>query len=520
MEILSPYGENFTNSARNYIALIKDKPFIYKDLEGIMKKSLIIMLLFFALVGACFAQTTWEGAYGGGASNGGYSVTSTLDNNYIVTGFTSFDVWILKFDTFGDTIWTKTYSGNGYSRGHSILSTSDSGYIVAGVTYSAASDNWDIYILKLDAYGDTIWTKTYGGTVNDRAWSVYATSDGGYIISGETSSFGIGGYDIYVLKLNTDGDTLWTRTYGGIANDYSCSVEQTPDNGYIIAGRTNSFGAGNYDIYVLKLNIDGDSMWTKTFGGSHIDEGYSVSNTSDGGYIIGGGARSFSEWCCYTVYVLKINSDGDTIWTRTYDISNKCYSILPTSDDGFIIIGSTEMCTTIMDVYLLKINNEGNVIWSRTYGGSQADEGRSVAHTPDGGYIIAGYTFSFGGGYDNLYLIKTDSLGNVDWVRDIPTKPQEIELNVSPNPFNSSCRITVGDACMRPATVEIYDLRGNVVWQANLSGQNGSDPIERRRHEGQAERLWRPDETISSGIYLIRATAGNETITKRIVYLQ
>ncbi len=164
---------------------------------------------------------------------------------------------------------------------------------------------------------DTLWTKAFGGTNEDYGRSVQETSDGGYIIAGYTKSFGAGSYDVYLIKTDANGDTTWTKTYGGSNIDQGYSVEQTSDGGYIIAGNSKSFGAGLDDVYLIKTDANGDTTWTKTYGGSNIDQGYSVEQTSDGGYIIAGYTKSFGAGS-YDVYLIKTDANGDTTWTKTY----------------------------------------------------------------------------------------------------------------------------------------------------------------------------------------------------------
>jgi hypothetical protein len=166
----------------------------------------------------------------------------------------------------------------------------------------------DVYIIKTDASGDTLWTRTYGGTSDDAAYSVQQTSDGGYIVAGTTSSFGAGGEDVYLIKTDVAGDTLWAKTYGGIHNDDGYSIQQTSDGGFIVAGQTNSFGSGGYDVYLIKTNAYGDTLWTRTCGGADDDCGQSVQQTSDGGYVIAG--ETYSEAGGYDVYLIKTDDSG------------------------------------------------------------------------------------------------------------------------------------------------------------------------------------------------------------------
>jgi hypothetical protein len=318
----------------------------------------------------------------------------------------------------GQTSWWRTYGGTNYDYGRSVQQTTDGGYIIAGTTFSFGAGQYDVYLIKTDAEGDTLWTRTYGGTGLDYGRSVQQTSDGGYIVAGDKESDGPERIEVYLIKTNASGDTLWTRTCGGTNTDGGYSVQQTSDGGYIIAGRAESFGAGNGDVYLIKTNASGDTLWTRTCGGTEYDLGYSVQQTTDGGYIITGYTYSFGAGQ-YDVYLIKIDASGDTLWTRTYGGSGGDigYSVQQTTDGGYIITGYTYSfgagAPDSANVYLIKTSASGDTLWTRTCGGTNTDGGYSVQQTADGAYIVAGQTYSFGaGGYD-VYLIKTDSLGKV-----------------------------------------------------------------------------------------------------------
>jgi hypothetical protein len=338
--------------------------------------------------------------------------------------------------------WQKTFGGSSYEWGYSVQQTSDGGFIIAGYTDSFGAGNHDVYLIKTDSSGTLLWQKTFGGSNDDWAYSVQQTSDGGYIIAGQTQSFGTGG-DVYLIKTDSAGNLLWQKTFGGSnTDDYAYSVQQTTDGGYIIAGTTFSFGAGNSDVYLIKTDSGGNSQWQKTFGGSNYDEGRSVQQTADGGYIVAGWTNSFGD-PNGDVSLIKTDSEGNSQWQKTFGGSNTDYgySVQQTSDCGYIIAGSTGIVEMKMDeengwiylrykyfdVYLLKTDSNGNLQWQKTFGGSNYDEGRSVQQTADGGYIVAGETDGITEyGYDSsgywtshrcfdAYLLKTDPNGNSQW---------------------------------------------------------------------------------------------------------
>ena len=206
------------------------------------------------------------------------------------------------------TSWWRTYGGTSYDCGNSVQQTSDSGYIVACETYSLGPVTRDVYLIKTDASGDTLWTRIYGRD-EDQGLSVQQTSDGGYIVAGETYPFGAAMRDVYLIKTDANGDTLWTRTYGGTSEDFCYSVWQTADGGYIIVGRTESYGAGRDDVWLLKTDANGDTLWTRTYGGTSYEGGNSVRQTPDGGYIIAASTASYGEGD-FDIWLIKTDAQG------------------------------------------------------------------------------------------------------------------------------------------------------------------------------------------------------------------
>jgi hypothetical protein len=360
-----------------------------------------------------FSQITFERTYVDNSSEG-RSVQQTSDGGYIIGGVRGAnDFLLMKTDSLGDTLWTKTHGGSNTEFAYSLDQTSDQGFIMTGYTYSFGAGESDVYLVRTDSLGDTLWTKYFGGTAFDEGFCVRRTTDGGYIIAGYTDSFGMGGGDVYLIKTDSLGDSLWTKTFGGSLNDFGVSVEQTSDLGYMVTGYTKSFGSGDFDLYLIKTDTSGDTLWTKTYGGASSEIGFSGISTGDGGYIFIGSTNSFGAGA-EDVYIVKADSLGDTLWTKTYGgtDSEEGHSIQQTSDGGYIITGYTvSYGLGWTDVYLIRTDSLGDSLWTRTYGYDRIDNSYSVQQTLDSGFIITGIRNVPSGA--PLLLIKTDGNGEV-----------------------------------------------------------------------------------------------------------
>lgn len=367
------------------------------------------------------AQLTWAKPYGGTDQDEGWYVQQTSDGGYIAVGETWSsgagwnDVFVVKADAQGNVQWTKTYGGPDSDFGYSIQQTSDKGYIIVGGTMSSGAGSSDVYLIKVDTKGSTQWSRTYGGPNAEIGYAVQQTTDGGYVIVGETSSFGAGNKDIYLIKTDSKGKVQWTRTYGGPKDDSGKSVRQTSDGGYIIAGYTESFGNGDMDGYLVKTDEKGQVQWSRTYGGRNLDVASSLEQTKDLGYVVVGGTI-LSDGGSYDVYLIKTDANGQIQWSKTYGGSGADWgnSVKQTSDEGYVIAGWTTSGHGGMDFYLVKTDAKGEIQWAKTYGGPKDDSARCVQRTSDGGYVIIGYTESLGAGKRDLYMIKADSNGDFE----------------------------------------------------------------------------------------------------------
>ena len=377
------------------------------------------------------AVIRFQRAYGGSGDEDGNSVQQTADGGYIIAATTnsygagSSDMYLIKTDANGDTIWTRTIGGAAAEEASGVQQTSDGGYVVAGQTLSLGAGSADVYLVKLNALGETLWTRTFGDSSSNVGYSIVQTADSGYVIAGYSYTSAQNVNDALLIKTDRSGNPQWSKTYGDTLYEWASSVRQTPDGGYVFTGCKGSRRTDTRQVYVVKTNTTGDTEWTRTYGGASEGRGFCVELTGDGGYIVAGITLSYGAGS-RDFYLLRMNSVGDTIWTRTFGASGNDagYSVKRTSDNGFLVVGCTvPPDSSYMDVYLVKVNANGDTAWTRTYNHSPGDDvGYSVQTTSDGGIVIAGYTYSANWDHD-VYLLKTDANGNLA-VAENGSKPE------------------------------------------------------------------------------------------------
>jgi hypothetical protein len=314
--------------------------------------------------------------------------------------------------------------GPGKEVGNSVRQTADGGYIVVGYTNSYGAGGEDVYLIRTDPAGDTLWTRTYGGPGSDNGWDVLETADGGFVVVGFTNSFGAGGDDIYMIATDAWGDTLWTRTFGGPGGELAWAMHRADDGGYVIAGQTNSYGSGDWDVFLVRTDAGGDTVWTRTLGGPGIDRVFATDRTSDGGSVFAGITTSKGPGEI-AAYLVRTDSDGFLVWDRTYGDAGRDigHGVNAVPDGGFLLVGYTNSFGHgENDIYLVRTDASGDVVWTGEIGGPGDDRAMMATGTPEGGYAIAGYS-SEPGGYWDATVTRVTSEGEVVWIEKVAASP-------------------------------------------------------------------------------------------------
>ena len=345
------------------------------------------------------------------------SMGETSDGGLVMVGFGDDvhgfqDVIIRRSDRLGVQSWAKYFGGLNFDRAQDVKQDYSGNLIIGGYTFSYGEGNSDIFLLKLNQFGDTIWSKTYGGDQYEFGYSVDVSDDNSYVVAGRTNSYGSGGSDIYIVKSDSIGNELWSRTYGGASWEEARSIKSTFDGGYIVGGYTYSYGQGLNDLYFIKINSEGDTLWTRTYGGGGEDWCYDLVQTNDSGFVAVGYTTSYGaggrDGC-----VLKIDKNGSLVWSQVLGglQGDEFLSVTKLSKGDVAITGLSESFGVWIDAYTVRLDSLGNVEMSKSNGGSGSDVGVKILSLSDGGFVVGGLSNGFSAGPD-FYLIKSDSLGN------------------------------------------------------------------------------------------------------------
>lgn len=380
----------------------------------------IYLLGLIVLSSIIYSSTTFSKTFGGEESDIGKAVVKT-DNGYLIAGKTksfqdsdrNYNVYLIKIDKKGDKIWSKMYGGKDDDEANSLTKFKD-GFVFAGSTKSYGNDDLSFYFGRIDKNGKVKWEKTYYRGSNDEYYGNAVVADGDNLVIAGTErhlKFFSASINPILIKVNSDGDLIWRGYYGGKDEDYANAIITTKD-GYIMAGRSETYGHGDFDSYLVKLKKNGKRVWFHAYGGKDDEVAHDIIATKDG-YVIVGSTDSFGL-NYKDVFVVKINKRGKVIWRHSYGgrYDDVGYAITKAPDGGYVIVGKSEVRSKGDELYLLKINSKGHTVWSRTYGGENDDVGYDIV-TADDGYLIVGERQTSRSRDSNVWVLKVDFNGNL-----------------------------------------------------------------------------------------------------------
>ena len=473
-----------------------------------MNKVLLVVIIQILLFSFLFSQTIpdslWFNIYGGDLSEKAHSLIQTSDDNFVFTGRSygngNADVYLVKTDEDGIELWSRTYNRSNSDYGYSVYETSDAGLIITCYTKSSNLENMDIYLIRTDADGDTLWTKSFDNSLNEFGHSVIQTNDGGFILTGwgQTPDFG---QKMIILKTDENGNVLWNCYIGGEFGNSGKSIQQTSDGGFIITGNKGT-GGGSGDLYLVKTNAYGDTLWTKGFHETGIDVscyGNDVKQTNDNGFIIAGEVEYNVDDS--DIYLIKTDEYGNTLWTKTIGDLPDCgaESVQQTIDGGFIMSGwKREIGSGDTDIYILKTDSNGDSLWSKSFGGDYHDIAYDLVENNEGEFIITGYTHSYN---CSAFLLKLGYETGTDNIINL----SHFSATNYPNPFNPTTTISFSLQNNSNVDLSIYNIKGQKVKQL----------IKDQLSTGEHSVVWdgRDEDNfaVGSGIYFYKLIVDSKT---------
>ena len=312
--------------------------------------------------------------------------------------------------------WSYVAGGKEDDKFFAISQLADGNFIIAGETWSLGNKKAksELWLVKLDMTGAANWQKLTGGPAFEKGVSITPLKDGGFILGGDTTSYGFGFHNIWLIRFDTNSNPVWQNIYKGQLSDTLDKVIPLSDGGFIVSATSESFGAGLQDYWLIRLDKNGITNWQKNFGGRQGDTVGGAAAARDGSIIIAGNARSFGTG----IWIIKVNQDGSLRWEKFYSgkISENANAIIPTKDDGFIIAGYTwSFGTGRSDILVFKIDKRGELVWEETFGGKMNDVGVCIAPTADNGCVVGAVTESFGQGKSDIWILRLDANGKLVW---------------------------------------------------------------------------------------------------------
>lgn len=483
---------------------------------------LLITIISLTLTGNANAQpdTLWTQTYGGEYDEQCLSIILTTDGGFALAGWTStiragdWDFSLVRTDSDGEELWSQTYDDENRNICNSVIQTADGGFALAGYSQSLHGDiDRDFWLVVTDEEGEELWSQSYGGGDGDICYSLIQTADDGFVLAGYTQSFGEGDHDFWLVRIDEDGDELWSQTYEGEDRDVCYSIIETVGGGFVLAGYTRSFGAGS-DFLLIKVDEDGEVVWSHNYSNENSAICYSAIQTRDGGFALAGTTYSLAEETWH-FWLVRTDEDGDSLWSQTYvrrfaDLcfQDGCNTIIQTPDGGFALAGVSSVCDNgaPANMWLVRTDNGGRELWSQNYLYYQNDEACfSAVQTDDNGFVMGGYKRERGD--SDFLLVKTEP-DPVSMPRIVePEPPIEFTLFPAyPNPFNSTTRISYGLPVAAGVRIQAYDISGRLV----------ETVVDEKLPAGYHSAVWNAP-AVPSGVYLLRMESGRFATVRKVV---
>jgi hypothetical protein len=430
---------------------------------------LISVMISFIVFSVCgFAQppaVEWSRTYGGSRIDGFADLDVTLDGGYILAGTTwssgagDGDFWLLKTSDNGDSLWSRTFGGGCWEECYSVQQTNDGGFILGGTECSFGTQRWDAWIVRTDPDGDSLWSRIFSGPGDDNVLSIRQTSDGGYLACGLATWFDSVSYRAFLMKLDSNGDSVWSRPF---LHAKANSVYPLENGDCVVGGLAISNRTGRDAFWLFKTDENGDSLWSRTYErDSSRNECYSMCQTSDGGFILGGLSISYiTGWGDGDFWMVKTDADGDSLWSRNFGSNGgneECYAISQTSDSGYILVG---VDISNANIWIVKSNVNGDEMWNQSFGSEDSEGAYAVQQVDGGGYIIGGFTDSYGAGTDDGLFIKINPEMSVP---NTPIPERMCFLSNYPNPFNSTTILQFAVPRASRVMIRAYDVLGREI---------------------------------------------------------
>lgn len=466
---------------------------------------------------------TFERLLGSHDANRGSHAIRTSDGGYLVAGSVLndedefLDLLLLKCDQYGTLVWNATFGEEEETDSGVDLFEAADGYIILGNSTSYGSGSSDAWLLKTDFNGNLQWSKTYGGSFADRATQLLPLPDGGFLVSGDSKENAGNGRDAMLIRLDAEGNEQWTKYYGGTGGETASSVTIAADGNYLFVGSTTSHNSEDFDIYIVKTDNSGNELWNKTVGGVNWDEASSVKSTTDGGFIISGYTLNQGAGA-KDGYLVKTDADGNVQWDNAYglDHADEFSDIVELPDGGFLAAGYAITIFTdndqFSDLFIVRTDAQGNEMTRQFYGGDKDDHSSSMFIDSDGGIVLTGTSYSYSKSSD-VYFMKVNSNGVVTGINDrhmANAVPVSFSLNQNfPNPFNGQTRITYQLPYAGNVQLDVFTAAGE--WTQTIVNNHQEAGLYTRTFDADA---------LTSGVYFYRLLFDGVHLTKKMILIK